>query len=119
MDILIIFVKNYVYEFDSKKNDKYCCSFNTIYYMRLGTGINIYQYCDASEVAKWIEFTFNVKDVYDILLRQDYIEGSLGSRYQLEELDPALYNDEDMQVSKWMNAFLIEFDLDDIQLKYG
>lgn len=79
---------------------------------RLGTGINIYSYVMAYEFAKWVEFEFNVKDAYHKLLKSEYIEGSLGSRWT----KPVEIENE---IDQWFAKFLDDFDLDEIQLKYG
>ena len=81
--------------------------------MRLGTGINIYQYVYVHEFTKWVEFMFVDGDnAYAKLIKYDYIESGMGSRYT----KPI---DIQTEIDKWFSTFLDEFELDEIQLNYG
>jgi len=87
---------------------------------RLGTGISIFQYVSAHEFSEWVSFKFVVDSgsVYDKLLDDDYIEGSLGSRWSLDDyITKEVENGN--EIAKWYLEFLKEFNLEEIQLKYG
>lgn len=77
--------------------------------------MTIHKYVDASDVADWIaeEFKLNKHDVYDTLLNEgeDIMRGGLSYIYEIT-------NDLETIEEEWMNAFLINFDLDKVQLKY-
>lgn len=75
--------------------------------------MKIFNYVEASEFSKWVDMTFGIKDSYDKLLENDYVEGRLGSRWPLGYVD-----ENKLEISQWYNDFLIEFDLNEIQLKY-
>ncbi len=78
--------------------------------------MKIYQYINASDVAEWIaeEFKLNKHDVYDTLLNngKSVFWGGLSYKHEI-------INDPEKIEEEWMNAFLINFDLNEIQLKYG
>mgnify|MGYP000858676388 CR=1 FL=1 len=65
-----------------------------------------------ADYAEWVEKEFNVNNIYDEMLEFDYIEGSLGCRFEIQD-NPESKSDE------YMNEFLISHDLNEIQLKYG
>lgn len=76
--------------------------------------MKIHKYVSASDAAAWIasEFALDKNDVYDQLLENDYVEGSLGSRWELSM-------QVEKEIDKWVIDFLINFNLDEIQFKYG
>jgi len=81
--------------------------------------MNIKNYVDASDFAQFIatEFDKNCKDVYDRLLEDDYLEGSLGAIWTTGdyiESEIAKGNEK----AEWYLAFLIAFNLKEIRLKY-
>lgn len=77
--------------------------------------MTIHKYVDANDVADWIaeEFKLNKHDVYDTLLNEGegIMSGGLSYIYEIT-------NDLETIEEEWMNAFLINFDLDKVQLKY-
>lgn len=82
---------------------------------KLGTGISIFQYVYANEFADWVKSEFGAKDPYHRTLENDYIEGSLGSRWRVG--DSQYCNDK--EVGEWIEKFLETFELEEIQFKYG
>lgn len=78
--------------------------------------MKIFHYVDASDFSEWVCKTFNIdksRDVRHELLENDYIEGSLGGRWTLGYVD-----EEQPEKTEWFNDFLLEFNLEDIRLKY-
>lgn len=77
--------------------------------------MTIHKYVNASDVADWIaeEFKLNKHDVYDTLLNEGkgIMNGGLSYTYEIT-------NEPEMVEEEWLNAFLINFDLDKVQLKY-
>lgn len=82
---------------------------------KLGTGISIFQYVYANEFADWVESEFGVKKAYHRTLDNDYVEGSLGSRWSIGDIEYC----KDKEVGEWIESFLKTFDLEEIQFKYG
>jgi len=80
-------------------------------------GIKIWNYVDANDFAEYIAFEFNIdkSEVYHRLLENDYIEGSLGSRWELEGIKDDV---EDEEIANWYESFLINYELENITLKY-
>jgi hypothetical protein len=70
--------------------------------MVLGTGIKLYQYVKAYDFAEWIQFEFGIakNKVYHKLLDDDYIEGSLGSRFSFTD-EPT------NEIEEWYHEFMI------------
>jgi hypothetical protein len=83
-------------------------------------GIRIFNFVDAHDFARYIEEKFGIDsgDVYDKLLDDDYVEGSLGSRWELDDYTMQ-ESDKGNEIAKWYLSFLFDFNLDSIQLKYG
>jgi len=81
--------------------------------------LKIYKYVDANDFADFIEFEFGIdRDlVRDKLLDNDYLEGSLGSTCKLDDYIQSEV-DKGNEIAKWYVAFLINYDLNEIQLKY-
>ena len=81
--------------------------------------LKIYKYVEASDFADFIAFEFNLDSdsVRDKLLDSDYIEGSLGSTWSLDDYTQSEI-DKGNEIAEWYGAFLINFDLTEIQLKY-
>ena len=80
--------------------------------------MKVYQYINAYDFAEWVSQNFenhNSGEVYDKLLENDYVEGSLGSRHDYEDS----YEGIDQEEQDWFNKFFEEYGLLEIQLKYG
>jgi len=80
--------------------------------------MKVHQYVYAYDFAEWVSENFeNHKsgEVYDKLLENDYIEGSLGSRHDYEDS----YEGIDQEEQDWFNKFFEEHEILEIKLKYG
>jgi hypothetical protein len=80
--------------------------------------MRIYNYIDASDFAEWVSSNFDTEpsgDIYDKLLEDDYIEGSLGLTYSYQDIFDGI----DQEKQDWFNKFFEEFEILDVQLKYG
>ena len=71
-------------------------------------GVTIHNYVEAGEFSRYIEFEFgiNSESVYDRLLDNDYIEGSLGSRWSLDDYTQSEV-DKGNEIAEWYSSFLI------------
>jgi hypothetical protein len=76
--------------------------------------IKIRNFIDASDLAAFVEFEWGIpqKDAYQTLSDNDYIEGNMGSLHVKGE---KITDD----VSKWVQEFLIRWDLQHVYLRYG
>jgi hypothetical protein len=88
--------------------------------MKLTHNISIFQYVDSYEFAEWVadEFGLDKNNVRDRLIKNDYIEGSLGCRWSVT--DDHHLNDEESkrEIGEWYIKFLKTFNLTEIQLEY-
>lgn len=84
---------------------------------KLTPEMSIFQYVHAHDYTPWIESEFGVNrhKAYDKMLENDYIEGSLGSRWRVGDSQYC----KDKEVGEWIEKFLETFDLEEIQFKYG
>jgi hypothetical protein len=79
--------------------------------------MTIHQYISIHEFTEWVEQFFKIDRnyVFDTMLEEDYIEGSLGSRHSYGDSFEGI----NQEIQDWFDKFFEEHNIKEIQLKYG
>ena len=88
---------------------------STVEILNVGN-MKIYNYIDAGSFSEWVSINFKVDSgyVYDELIEDDYIEGSLGSIRKYGDVVEGM----NKEVQNWFDKFFEEESVTEIQLKY-